>query len=38
MNRGTKMKIDLEKAKKEFLKFTENYDLRNKDILRKQKH
>lgn len=32
------MKIDLEKAKKEFLKFTENYDLRNKDILRKQKH
>ena len=32
------MKIDLEKAKKEFLKFTENYDLQNKDILRKQKH
>ena len=32
------MKIDLEKAKKEFLRFTENYDLQNKDILRKQKH
>ena len=32
------MKIDLEKAKKEFLRFTENYDLQNKDIHRKQKH
>ena len=32
------MEINLEKAKKEFLRFTENYDLRNKDILRKQKH
>ena len=32
------MEINLEKAKKEFLKFTENYDLQNKDILRKQKH
>ncbi len=32
------MEINLEKAKKEFLRFTENYDLQNKDILRKQKH
>ena len=29
------MKIDLEKAKKEFLKYTENYDLTNENINRK---
>ena len=32
------MKIDLEKAKKEFLKYTENYDLTNENINRKQGH
>ena len=32
------MIIDLEKAKKEFLKYTENYDLTNENINRKQGH
>lgn len=32
------MIIDLEKAKKEFLKYTENYDLNNENINRKQGH
>lgn len=32
------MKIDLEKAKKEFLRYTENYDLTNENINRKQGH
>lgn len=32
------MEIDLEKAKEEFLKYTENYDLQDEKILGKQKH
>lgn len=32
------MKIDLEKAKEEFIKYTEQYDLSNDNIERKQKH
>lgn len=32
------MSIDLEKAKNEFLKYTENYDLTNENIKRKQGH
>lgn len=32
------MKIDLEKAKEEFLKYTENYDLQDENILKKQRH
>lgn len=32
------MNIDLEKAKKEFIKYTENYDLKNEHIERKQLH
>lgn len=32
------MNIDLEKAKNEFLKYTENYDLTNENIKRKQGH
>lgn len=32
------MEIDLEKAKKEFLKYAENYDLQDKNILRRLKH
>lgn len=32
------MKINLEKAKKEFLKYTENFDLKNENIKRKQLH
>lgn len=32
------MDIDLEKAKKEFLKYTENYDLKNENIKRKREH
>lgn len=32
------MIVDLEKSKQEFIKFTERYDLTNKNIERKQKH
>lgn len=32
------MNIDIEKAKKEFIKYTENYDLDNPNIKRKQQH
>ena len=32
------MNIDLEKAKKEFIKYTEKYDLKNENIERKQLH
>lgn len=32
------MNIDIEKAEKEFLKFTEDYDLENPNIKRKQQH
>lgn len=32
------MNIDIEKAQKEFIKFTENYDLSNSNIQRKQQH
>lgn len=32
------MKIDLEKSKEEFLKYTENYDLEDSNIKRKQLH
>lgn len=32
------MNINIEKAEKEFLKFTENYDLNNPNIKRKQQH
>ena len=30
--------MDLEKAQKEFIKYTENYDLRDSNIIRKQLH
>ena len=30
--------IDLKKAENEFIKYTENYDLENSNIDRKQKH
>lgn len=32
------MKIDLEKAKNEFLKYVENYDLEDENIKRKKFH
>ena len=32
------MNINLEKAKEEFLKYTENYDLEDENIKRKQEH
>jgi len=35
---GDKMNIDLEKAKQEFLKYTEKFDLEEKHIKRKQLH